>query len=428
MAEEKDKFFHALSVHSRMRPDLIAEEIGTKTLADVLGYLDMLEDSVRNPGNVASSSGLKFVPLLRKDFPIAHEISEEWLEFEDEQAASVTVLEPILRSQGVERAKAGEITEKRNTIRAKRGAGRTAGNQRDREGEKTRKAQLKDWIEQRQIEWDLQEILECLTDPILRTIDAILREDEEGWAVPTESTLGSEPTRSEATMASAEPEAFIPEALQSLYVDDETIDPSLRGPHSLLAAEDPHEDDIGPASTSTTSTVPRPGNHVSFNPVTPPFMPTSVLPEPSLLDMPPLDAAALAQLPGPDVSLSPASRRRLQKRLYMRRKRAEKNGETADNTITRLKPGRKSKPRKADLPTIDLRAEDGSEAEKGDQHEQATRHPHPSGKTLPYKIREQFDSQGIDAVRLRQEGLGLFHMVNLSRLMRYALHSLHRVL
>ena len=132
-----------------------------------------------------------------------------------------------------------------------------------------------------------------------------------------------------------------------------------------------------------------------------------------------LSGSAIAQSDDSELLLSPASRRRLRKRLYMRRKRAEKTGEAVNQSLTRLKPGRKSKSRKSDLSEKQAHVTENSDGEIDEREGRVTRHHNLSGKTLPYKIRARFDTQHIDAERLRQEGLGLFHMAGLSRLMRY---------
>ncbi|KAF6760272.1 hypothetical protein DFP72DRAFT_883692 [Ephemerocybe angulata] len=44
--QEKDAFFHAVSTHSRLRPDLIAANIKTKTMLDVSLYMRSLEDAI----------------------------------------------------------------------------------------------------------------------------------------------------------------------------------------------------------------------------------------------------------------------------------------------------------------------------------------------------------------------------------------------
>lgn len=109
----------------------------------------------------------------------------------------------------------------------------------------------------------------------------------------------------------------------------------------------------------------------------------------------------------------------------MRRKRAAANGGAVDTTMARLRPGRKPKP----LPTRsggddddddagDSDQADGASIRDDDTGEKTTRHPHASGKTLPYKIRERLQSSGIDVDWLQQEGLDFFYLGGLSRLMR----------
>ncbi|KAF5317108.1 hypothetical protein D9611_003959 [Ephemerocybe angulata] len=44
--QEKDAFFHAVSTHSRLRPDLIAASIKTKTMLEVSLYMRSLEDAI----------------------------------------------------------------------------------------------------------------------------------------------------------------------------------------------------------------------------------------------------------------------------------------------------------------------------------------------------------------------------------------------
>lgn len=151
---------------------------------------------------------------------------------------------------------------------------------------------------------------------------------------------------------------------------------------------------------------------------------------------------------------SPTSRRRLQKRLYMRKKRAEKTGSEFTSVGAKLRPGRKakemksSKPRRriyknennspeddpdADSMNIDdgpmdllLSAasqdtiEDSEQEEDEDNATERARHSK-SGLTKPYKIKKEFASQEIDASVLLQGNLGLFHLSTLSRLMTFVL-------
>ncbi|KAI0246289.1 hypothetical protein BJV78DRAFT_1356255 [Lactifluus subvellereus] len=107
--------------------------------------------------------------------------------------------------------------------------------------------------------------------------------------------------------------------------------------------------------------------------------------------------------------LSPASRRRIAKRLYMRRMRAKAAGGVAQLDPARLKPGRKA----------------SAASNKAKQHhleetggEQKQKQQHTPGETRPYKIQRELEQLGIGADYLRENGLGLFHLGALGRLMR----------
>ncbi|KAI0087096.1 hypothetical protein BDY19DRAFT_299970 [Irpex rosettiformis] len=356
-SDEKGRFFHALAIHSRLRPDLIAEHVTTKSLADVCLYLDMLEDTLHSSGSVSSNTGSKFVPMSRRDFPLAHEVTHDWAEYEAQLANSAIAIEPTLLQMQTPRARETEKYNQRIAVRARKGAAHSAGVERDREGEKARNAQFQEWLKSRQSEWDVEDALSELDDVRLRAIDSILREDEDSWSVPRGSTLGS------------------------LSTHEEMLLPGAQAGEEKLSEQGDAEIDFAEQDGDAEGSQ--------------------------------LTAEAVANLPQGDIPLSPASRKRLRKRLYMRRKRAEKTGQVVDNSMARLKPGRKTKPlkRTAEQDGLEEREEAGGESRR-------TRHSHPSGKTIPYKIREEFDSLGLDSVRLRQDGLGLFHMTALGQLMR----------
>ncbi|KAH8984357.1 hypothetical protein EDB86DRAFT_149961 [Lactarius hatsudake] len=114
-------------------------------------------------------------------------------------------------------------------------------------------------------------------------------------------------------------------------------------------------------------------------------------------------------------NLSPASRRRARKRLYMRRKRAEACGGVAQLNPTRLKPGRKAsatnknRRRRPSTPDPNDTDEDAEQKRRG-------RRPH--GITRPYKVQRKLDELGIDAQYMQENGLGLFRLGALWRLMR----------
>jgi hypothetical protein len=77
-AEEKDHFFHALGVHSRLRPDLIAACVGTKNEVEVLEYLSLLADGSKK---TASSE-----ECIRATLYSAREVSDSWITWEEGNA------------------------------------------------------------------------------------------------------------------------------------------------------------------------------------------------------------------------------------------------------------------------------------------------------------------------------------------------------
>ena len=147
---------------------------------------------------------------------------------------------------------------------------------------------------------------------------------------------------------------------------------------------------------------------------------------------------------------SPTSRRRYQKRLYMRRKRAEAKGIAASSEVGRLKPGRKalknrkraSKTRASDADLVstpsamkhgtDVTA-NSSEAEDttfiGDaspgrqlfsstSRDSSQAPPQMSGTTFPYRTKTEMLDLGLDAAALREEGFHLFHLSKFHKLMK----------
>lgn len=91
--------------------------------------------------------------------------------------------------------------------------------------------------------------------------------------------------------------------------------------------------------------------------------------------------------------------------MYMRRKRAEKAGTAIDQSLVRLKPGRKSKAM-------------ASEPTDYENTPNIFRHPHKSGITQAYKYRATVNTMGFTADRIRDEGFDLFRLANFHKLMR----------
>src|SRR6266566_2197796 len=97
---EKALFSRALSVHSRLRPDLIAASIGTKSTVDVAIYLSLLRQGAtrvnnNNDKSTSSHHGAATISIGRDQHPAAHQVSAELVTFEDQQAAHICVAEPM---------------------------------------------------------------------------------------------------------------------------------------------------------------------------------------------------------------------------------------------------------------------------------------------------------------------------------------------
>ncbi|KAI0349602.1 hypothetical protein OH77DRAFT_1431947 [Trametes cingulata] len=473
-AAEKDAFFRALAVHSRLRPDLIAEEVKTKTVPDVCVYLALLErasrDTLRNTVYVGKDNKTVDTGVRRKDLPIALEASENWVQLEERLADALIACEPTLEYASLAAKREEEVSSRRKSVRARPGKARTASNDRDREGEKQRRKEFEAWHAEAKARWAAEDVWQTLDRASMAALDRILREDEEGHApADQEGQLGVDlDAQGVLFKMSDETPPPLSHGAPARGVSEEFIDPLLleiSRPGSAMSFTAPSEPGGPPATTSAVDPGPSTAQpfyafHPSsthFQPSTPPFPPSNQAGpvEPPLPLLPPgaiipPSARALAgegSLAGDDAeedvaTMSPASRRRYQKRLYMRRKRAQAAGGIANENAGRLKPGRKPKqrpPKKGDPRRADSQAVEGSspmvvdtplpqetEGPPGESEQAAFRHPKVSGMTLPYKRQAQLASIGIDAQRLYEEGVGLFHLQPLSKLMQ-TYNQLHDV-
>ncbi|PPQ98616.1 hypothetical protein CVT24_003949 [Panaeolus cyanescens] len=78
---EKDLFFHGLTIYSRLRPELIAEHIRTKSTYDVCLYLDALQVAVERENFFTDAKP------LRLHLEPAWDMSTRWVEYEERLAA-----------------------------------------------------------------------------------------------------------------------------------------------------------------------------------------------------------------------------------------------------------------------------------------------------------------------------------------------------
>jgi len=298
---EKDTFFHALSIYSRFRPDLISHEIKTKSVPDVCNYLSVL--------HLAASRQETAVPYpqWRQNLSIAMEVSPEWVAMEEEAACEV-----IAREQDWQRELVAE--RRRAELKSLRKHYKTAPHD---VGPSQRRVQLKQEIANANLRDKRQDFCGSLGSLELAAIGAILREDT---GSPGSSQI-KQPSAlyTPAPQDSPEP-VSVPESPQTL--------PSsvTKGTSNTMGAN---------PAVQLISNISVPFHAVAKmrNPPNPTRRWSNSNGEPSSLNQ---DSTTLL------TELSPTSRRRYQKRLYMRRKRASESGVTTiDDSLERLKPGRK---------------------------------------------------------------------------------------
>jgi hypothetical protein len=100
-SEEKHRFFLGLNRFSRLRPDLIADTVGSKTTAEVCEYLSLLARASHERGPV---------PKLRKNLPAAREVSDDWVSYESTLADSSSTRDVILERSSIGRSRRIECT------------------------------------------------------------------------------------------------------------------------------------------------------------------------------------------------------------------------------------------------------------------------------------------------------------------------------
>ena len=444
-SEEKDLFFHGLSIYSRLRPDLIAADIGTKSTVEVTAFIDMLEEAAAEETSppyyqisrlVQDLSWDEIPRLARSSFPIAMEMSSDWCRMESKQADLMAVCEPVATARATQRSHEEAIEEQRLSLRAGKGKGKLENNERDRKGERVRRRELKAWVATQKEDRKVNEFKNQLDGGRLAALDVVLREAEEkrshGRASGVPSELGSgdfhvadavvgldeqmsvdnsvfanpsTPGCSFGVSASNSPMSSTVIGSGMAEFDLEMIDPALRSTAPPSQADSSHTP-VAPSSLTSPSTVGCVSSLFSDRQLIgqsfPHELDVTALQKPGLLlnDTPNPPSQVVAS------DLSPASRRRLYKRMYMRRKRAEKSGTDVDQSMVRLKPGRKAK--------------SASSAPSGDIGviSEPRGHPSKSGVTLPYRMRSTLNDLGFDAERIQAEGFDLLRLSNFHKLMR----------
>jgi hypothetical protein len=375
-SSEKDLFFHGLTLYSRFRPDLIADHIKTKSVFDVCVYLHVLRVSTISRGHEPD-------PSTREIIEPAMEMSERWVEYEEQMAAALTPVDSCCQSL-----------------------------------ENSKKP--------------TQSNCSCASPKIRIT--------------PAEP--GLTPSSQKAYMAHLDSTRLA--ILESIIWESQSDDVDIENTMLLEQAPgisplaEPHdlESEFQGIICHFCSLM------LSFKPSTPPAPNIQPAPlEPSITTLTPL--LPLAN-PGPqESSCNPhegivkptftnnSHLRRLQKRLYMRRKRAEKVGRSLIPVSIEPLPGRERRSRKPSKSrskishskrTIGLSSGssklvfdgiqppiDPSESLDESWFEPRSR----GGPTKPYRVKKTFRENDIDAHTLSEMGLDIFHLPTLARLMRY---------
>ncbi|KAF8210294.1 hypothetical protein K438DRAFT_1809429 [Mycena galopus ATCC 62051] len=308
-SREKDAFFHALAVHSRLRPDLIADSLKSKSVLDVCAYLD---------------------------------VSDSWVDYEEEQADEFAKFEPGWEEE-VE-------THKRAVLLASRF-------QDD--------PMYWDWKEEQESLWRKQDAMKQLGRPHLSVMEQLIQKSD---------TLDSVQSRQ-----TTEP------PLENSPIHDGLIDPVLLAQSlpSSTHTEEPVQPVAGPSHPSTSAS-------------------------PQNTHVPPSAAYLRA--------LSPVSRRRLQKTLSMRKKRAEAKGVLPNLlpvNLTSLRPKKMHVPKPRPHKYTKRKKDDGD----GRQRRTCPRHINESGLDTEEKIHLMFKDRGIDGNTLMEWGLDVFHLRKLGKLM-----------
>lgn len=365
-SSEKDLFFHGLTLYSRFRPDLIAEHIKTKSIFDVCVYLHVFRVSTISRGHEPDA-------FTRETIEPAMEMSERWVEYEEQMAAALTSVDSCCRSvEHSNKETQGNCScasPKIHNTSAE--SGLTPSSQKAYMGhlDSTRLGVLESIIRESQSDdVDIEE--------------AMLLEQASGISPPAEThdlESGFQGRHSfichfcslmSSFKLSASPAPNIQPASLELSIHRLTPLP-LANPDPQETSCNPHEGIVKPTFTNNS--------HL----------------------------------------------RRLRKRLYMRRKRAEqvrrppvsakkpsKSRPKISDSKRKIEPcGGSPKPVSDELqPPID-----SSESSDESWFEPRSR----GGPTKPHRVKEPFRENDIDAHMLSEMGLDIFHLPTLAHLMRY---------
>ena len=295
-SSEKNAFFRALPRYSRLRPDLIAAHIKTKSAVDVLAYIDQLETASKaNP-----------ISWTRKDIDIAFEVSDSWVEFEERNASSITIAELLWDDEQCKISRQAEIAK----IRAE-----------------TPDA-FDNWRREAEAQWNREDALKRLDTLQLNVLESILRAGDLSFSsAPADDTRDSKTVAHQSSNAPQDGRLDSGSNANLSQLSHSISPPLLNAPGTNIEqfASEPRGDHMQPAVQTPVRTADQTSTQVL----------SSTAPRDGLTP----DSPASQVAPG---ALNQASRRLLHKRIYMRRKRAEQSGREVNFAVTKLRPGREA--------------------------------------------------------------------------------------
>ncbi len=401
---EKNIFFHGLSIYSAQRPDLIADQLEHKTLVDVCAYIDLLVEASAAGPNTSSR-------VERRDVDIAMEVSDDWVALEEQYGARLSSVEGSWES-------AAKRKEREEMVKSEEA--RILGDITDKQQRKQLKQQFNDWKRDQESTWDKEHALSSLDSTRIRVLHKISVAEDSKFAVDQVT----QPVAASTEEVARTPPPHPPSSSHFPEIDI-PIDPVLIAESAaMMKAAHPVADDSLVPSTA-------PESHPQTL-LTPQSLPVNTIMEPGEADL---------------GSLSPKSRRRLQNRMYMRRKRAAANGTTVNEEMGVLSTGRKRKvlPPKDPAPPKFKSAQyvvDSDDSEPDETLEvqppgtstcvlpeavppgdgsPSYRHPRFSGLTKREKFRNVVRTHGIDAAALHEMNMDLFNLGALDNMMKYVL-------
>ncbi|KAF8586438.1 hypothetical protein K439DRAFT_953025 [Ramaria rubella] len=309
---DKAKLFQSLGRHSRWNPDIIAEDIGGgKTVAEVCSYLELLEQASAKHSRKRNSDGF-------------HREEEQSLQ------------------SSLKRKRNEEVKKAKHALREGFQEETSSDEDMANEGDDDWRSRFETRKQELTVSWKRDKFLSSLGERYLKTMDIMIRDvdpvDEKQTIVehsrqPDDATHDHD-THIKYSTAHQRPNLdtnittdglLRSEPLES-HVSNSQIDPSLLALDLASAGSDaqPTSPSCAPdcGLNAMASSSPLPG------------------PQPVSEDMP---SVIVPEIPH---NLSPASRRRLRKRLWARRKRAQESGLPASEVsmeLTKLKRGRKAK-------------------------------------------------------------------------------------